>query len=73
LSEAKALTDLTSEPVARNGVSRGFHRDCQPDARVSKTVGFHAQREEAIIDTSPTSVDRIELQLAAQTQLRTET
>jgi hypothetical protein len=73
LSETKALADLAPKPVARNGIARGFHRDCQPDARVCKTVGFYAQREEAIIDASPTSVDRIELQFAAQTQLRTET
>jgi hypothetical protein len=38
-----------------------------------KSIGFHAERKEAVIDAPSAGVDRIELQLAAQAQLRTKT
>jgi len=73
LRETKALADLAPKPIARNGVACGFHRDCQPDPGMRKTIGFHAERKEAVIDAPSAGVDRVELQLAAQAQLRTKT
>ena len=73
LRQAKAFADLAPEAIARNGIACGFHRNCQPDSRMCETVGFHAEREEAIVDAPPARVDRVELQLATQTQLRTKT
>jgi len=36
-------------------------------------IGFHAQTEEAIVDAPATGINRIELQLAAKTQLSAKT
>jgi hypothetical protein len=73
LRQAKAFTNLAPEAIARYGIACGFHRDCQPDPGMRKTIGFHAERKEAVIDAPSAGVDRIELQLAAQAQLRTKT
>jgi len=69
LLETKTLPDQAPQAIARNGAAGGFHRDREPDPRMREPVGFHAQREESIVDAAPAGVDRIELQLAAKSEL----
>jgi hypothetical protein len=73
LGEPEALLDDTPQAIARHGVSRGFHRNSKSDTRMREPIGFHAQSEEAIVDAPATGVNRIELQLAAKTQLSAKT
>ena len=68
LGEPEALLDETPQAIARHGVSRGFHRDGKSYTRMREPIGLHAQTEEAIVDAPATGIDRIELQLAAQTK-----
>jgi len=73
LGEPEALLDEAPQAIARHGVSRGFHRDGKSYTRMREPIGFHAQTEEAIVDAPATGIDRIELQLAAKTQLSAKT
>ena len=73
LGEPEALLDETPQAIARHGVSRGFHRDGKSYTRMREPIGLHAQTEEAIVDPPATGIDRIELQLAAKTQLSAKT
>jgi hypothetical protein len=73
LDESKSLPHQAPQPISGNGVASGFHRDGESDTRMRESIGFHAQAEESIVDTTATGVDRIELQLAAQTQFCAKT
>jgi hypothetical protein len=73
LGEPETLLDDAPQAIARHGVSRCFHRDGKSDTRVREPIGFHAQTEETIVDAPAAGVNRIELQLAAKTQLSAKT
>ena len=73
LDETKALAHETPQPISRDGVAGGFHRDRESDAWMREPVGLHAQCEESVVDTPATGIDRIELQLATQAQFGAET
>ncbi|HEU5137424.1 MAG TPA: hypothetical protein VFU13_19940 [Steroidobacteraceae bacterium] len=73
LGEAEGFTHQAPQSISRDRVAGGFHRDGESDARMRKSVGFHAQREESVVDTPATGIDGIELQFAAQTKFCAET
>ena len=68
MNETERFLHLAAQTVARHGVSRGFYRDGQTHAGMRESVGLDAKGEESIVDAAATGIDRIELQLAAQTK-----
>jgi len=73
LDETEAFPHQAPQPISRDCIASGFHRDGESDARMRESVGLHAQCEESVVDTPATGVDRIELQFAAQAQFCAET
>ena len=73
LGKPEFLAHQAAEAIACHGIAGGFYRHGQPDTRMSESIRFHAQREEAIVDASSAGIDRVELQLAAKAQLWTKT
>jgi hypothetical protein len=73
LGQSKALFDLPPQAIARDGIARSLHCHRKTESGMRESIGLHAQSEEAIVDASPAGVDRIELQLAAQSQLSAKT
>jgi hypothetical protein len=73
LGEPKTLPDQATQAISRHGVASGFDRYRETHASMRESVGFDAKSEESIVDAPATGIDRIELQLAAQAQLRTKT
>ena len=73
LRQPECLAYQAPQAIALHGVAGGFYRHCQSDTRMSESIRFHAQREEAIVDATTIGVDRIELQLAAQASLSAKT
>ena len=69
LGEPEGLAHQAAQAVADHGVAGGFHRNGEADARMRESIGFDAQSKEAVVDTAPGRVDRVELRLAAQAQL----
>jgi len=67
LSEAEGFLHLAAQAIAGHCISCGFYRDCQAHAWMRESVGLDAKGEESIVDAPATGIDRIELQLAAQT------
>jgi hypothetical protein len=72
LGEAEALADQTPESITLYCIPGGLDGNSQPHPRVRKPVCLDAQREEAVIDPTTTRVDRVELQLAPQSQVRAQ-
>jgi len=72
LREAERFADQPPQPVSAHGISSGFHRDRQTEARLAGFVGLHTQREESVVDATSGCVDRVELRLASQSQSGTE-
>jgi hypothetical protein len=68
LGETERFSDQATQPVSNHGISGGFHRDRETQARQPRFVGLHTQRKEAIVDTTSGGVDRVELWLASQAQ-----
>ncbi len=72
LRKTERLAHESSYTIAQNRIPRGLDRDREPNARMLQSVGNHTQPEESIVDSPAASVDRIELEFAAQTQLGSE-
>ena len=73
LREPETLPHQATQSVALHCIAGGFHRHGEADTRVREPVGLHSKCEESVVDAPPTGIDRIELQLAAQTQLCAKT
>jgi hypothetical protein len=67
LGQAETLFDHASQAIPSHCVSRGFHRDGKAHAGMRESIGLDAKSEESIVDAPATRVNRVELQLAAQT------
>ncbi len=72
LDQTKGLADQAPQAIALHRVAGRLHGDGKADAGKSKTIGPHAQPEEAIVDTLARRIEGIELQLAAQAQFGAE-
>jgi hypothetical protein len=73
LCKSETLAHQAPQAIARHCVASGFHRHGEADTSVRETIGLDAKSEEAVIDAPAAGIDRIELQLAAQTQFCAET
>jgi hypothetical protein len=73
LDESKTLFDYAPKTISRDCIAGGFNRDGEAEPRMCEPILFHSKTEKPIVDATAAGVDRIELQLAAQTQLRTKT
>jgi len=73
LCQTERLAHLAPQPVSSDRVAGGFHRHCETQPWMSETIGFDAQRKEPIVDAPAPRVDRIELKLAAKSQLGAKT
>jgi hypothetical protein len=73
LREPEALSHQAPQSISRHGIASGFHRHGKTDASMREPIGLDAKSEEPVVNASPTGIDRIELQLAAQAKLRTKT
>ena len=73
LRQAERLAHQAAQAIALHRVSRGFHRNGQAHARMRETIGFDAQAKEPVVDAPTGSIDRVELELAAQAQLSAKT
>jgi hypothetical protein len=68
LGQSEGFAYQPAQPISHDGISSGFHRHRQAEARLTELIGFDTQREEAIVDATPGCVDCVELRLAAQAQ-----
>jgi hypothetical protein len=72
LSCAEGFAYQAPQAIAPHGISSRFHGDSQSHAGEFETVGFDPQTKEPVVDAAAGSVDRIELRLAAQAFLGTQ-
>jgi len=73
LRKPEALSHQASQSISRHGIAGGFYRHGKTDASMSEPIGLDAKSEEPVVNASPTGIDRIELQLAAQAQFCAKT
>jgi hypothetical protein len=73
LRKPEAFSHQAPQPISRHGVASGFNCHGKPDASMREPIGLDAKSEEPVVNASPTGIDRIELQLAAQAQFCAKT
>lgn len=73
LCQAEAFPHHPPQPIALDGIACRFHCHRQTHPRMPETIRLDAKSKKTVVEPATASIDRIELQLASQPQVRAET